>query len=94
MIQVSLRRFMPLVLLFGCASAGVMAQKITKETIVSEGKKRTYYLYVPKAITPSAPVPLIVLLLVVLVLFVGGAAADAYGCYDCVPSQHCQHTFQ
>jgi len=27
-----------------------MAQKITKETIVSEGKKRTYYLYVPKSI--------------------------------------------
>src|SRR5258705_1486043 len=57
-----LRRFVPLVLLFGCASAGVMAQKITKETIVSEGKKRTYYLYVPKAVTPSATVPLIVLL--------------------------------
>ena len=62
MIQVRLRRFIPLVLLFGCASAGVMAQKITKETIVSEGKKRTYYLYVPKSVTPSAPVPLIVLL--------------------------------
>jgi poly(3-hydroxybutyrate) depolymerase len=39
-----------------------MAQKITKETIVSEGKKRTYYLYVPKSITTSAAVPLIVLL--------------------------------
>src|SRR6185295_13146177 len=57
-----LRRFIPLVLLFSCASAGVMAQKITKETSVSEGKKRTYYLYVPKSITASKTVPLIVLL--------------------------------
>jgi tetratricopeptide (TPR) repeat protein len=40
----------------------MLAQKITKETIVSEGKKRAYYLYVPKKATPSAPVPLIVLL--------------------------------
>lgn len=56
-----LHSFIPLVLLFSCASAGV-AQKITKETIVSEGKKRTYYLYVPKSVTPSATVPLIVLL--------------------------------
>lgn len=61
-MRVNLRRFIPLVLLFSCASAGVMAQKITKETIVSEGKKRTYYLYAPKAVTTSAPVPLIVLL--------------------------------
>lgn len=56
------RKFMLLVLLFACGSAGVMAQKITKETIVSESKKRTYYVYVPKGVTSSSPVPLIVLL--------------------------------
>lgn len=61
-MRVILCRLLSLVLLFVCTSVGVMAQKITKETIVSEGKKRTYYLYVPKSATPSAPVPLIVLL--------------------------------
>ncbi len=44
------------------APAGALAQKISKETIVSEGKKRTYYLYVPKNVQPSSPVPLVVLL--------------------------------
>ena len=56
------RKFILLVLLFACGSASVMAQKITKETIVSENKKRTYYVYVPKRVTASSPVPLIVLL--------------------------------
>ena len=51
-----------LVLLCACASGNIVAQKITKETIVSQGKKRTYYIYVPKGLTPSSPVPLIVLL--------------------------------
>lgn len=36
--------------------------KETKESIVVAGKKRTYYLYVPEGITPSQPVPLLVLL--------------------------------
>jgi tetratricopeptide (TPR) repeat protein len=36
------------------------AQKITKETMMSEGKKRTYYLYIPKNLG-TAPAPLIVL---------------------------------
>lgn len=44
------------------APTGALAQKITKETIVSEGKKRTYYIYVPKNVQPSSPVPLVVLL--------------------------------
>ena len=55
-------KFILLVLLLACGSASVMAQKITKETIVSESKKRTYYIYVPKRVTSSSPVPLIVLL--------------------------------
>jgi poly(3-hydroxybutyrate) depolymerase len=37
------------------------AQKITKESIVSEGKKRSYYIYVPKTVN-STPVPLLITL--------------------------------
>jgi tetratricopeptide (TPR) repeat protein len=48
-----------LVVLFAPAT---LAQKINKETIVSEGKKRTYYIYVPKTLKPAAAVPLVVLL--------------------------------
>jgi poly(3-hydroxybutyrate) depolymerase/Tfp pilus assembly protein PilF len=40
----------------------VAAQKISKETITSEGKKRTYYIYTPKSLQPDKKVPLIVLL--------------------------------
>lgn len=49
-------------LVIAIVQASALAQKITRETIVSEGKKRAYYLYVPKSVTPSSPVPLIVLL--------------------------------
>ena len=56
------KKILLLVLLCACASGNIVAQKITKETIVSQGKKRSYYLYVPKGLTPSKPVPLIVLL--------------------------------
>src|SRR5882672_8480560 len=48
--------------LLALAPVSVLAQKIAKETIVSEGKKRTYYIYVPKTAQPSSPVPLLVLL--------------------------------
>jgi tetratricopeptide (TPR) repeat protein len=44
------------------APTSALAQKIGKETIVSEGKKRSYYIYVPKSLQPSSSVPLIVLL--------------------------------
>lgn len=55
-------RFLVLAFIVAFAPASAWAQKITKETIVSEGKKRTYYLYVPKSVTSSSSVPLIVLL--------------------------------
>ena len=55
-------RLIVLALFMALAQAGVLAQKITKETIVSEGKKRTYYIYVPKSVPPSSPIPLVVLL--------------------------------
>jgi tetratricopeptide (TPR) repeat protein len=51
-----------LVLILALAPASAAAQKISKETIISEGKKRTFYLYVPKSVTPATPVPLLVLL--------------------------------
>jgi len=36
--------------------------KIVKDSLVSQGKKRTYYLYAPETATPATPAPLIVLL--------------------------------
>lgn len=56
------RRAIFLILFLALLPASVLAQKITKETIVSEGKKRTYYLYIPKSVKAPATVPLIVLL--------------------------------
>jgi len=38
------------------------AGKIVKESLRSQGKERTYYLFAPEKISPTAPVPLIVLL--------------------------------
>ena len=55
-------RLIVLAFFIAFAPAGALAQKIAKETIVSEGKKRTYYIYVPKSVQPSSPVPLVVLL--------------------------------
>ncbi|HEV7746346.1 MAG TPA: tetratricopeptide repeat protein [Pyrinomonadaceae bacterium] len=56
------RKLISLVLLLACVPAVVLAQKISKEKIVFEGKKRTYYLYVPKTSPPGVAVPLVVLL--------------------------------
>jgi predicted peptidase len=55
-------RVISLALLLGFVPAVASAQKITKESIVSEGKKRSYYLYVPKSLPKSTPVALVVLL--------------------------------
>jgi tetratricopeptide (TPR) repeat protein len=51
-----------LVLILALAPARAGAQKISKETLISAGKKRTFYVYVPKSVTPATPVPLLVLL--------------------------------
>ena len=42
-----------------CASA---ADQITKEKFESEGKSRTYYIFVPPSVKPGTAVPLVVLL--------------------------------
>jgi poly(3-hydroxybutyrate) depolymerase/Tfp pilus assembly protein PilF len=40
----------------------ILAQGITKDSLVVDGKKRTYYIYVPASTKSSAPAPLLVLL--------------------------------
>ncbi len=52
--------FLAGVIVFGQSAA--LAQKINKESIISEGKKRTYYLYVPRSLKTGASAPLVVLL--------------------------------
>jgi len=42
--------------------SAVLADKIVKESIISHGKKRTYYLFVPKIKQAEKPAPLVVLL--------------------------------
>ncbi len=49
-------------ILLMAGSAAAYPQKILKETIVSEGKNRSYYIYVPQSVKPSAQAPLLVLL--------------------------------
>lgn len=57
-----IKRSIVVLALLVLATVPAVAQKITRETMMSEGKKRTYYLYVPKSVTSATPVPLIVLL--------------------------------
>jgi len=47
----------------GAAAAAPDKEKIAKETIEFGGKKRTFYVFVPKGVTPgAAPAPLVLLL--------------------------------
>lgn len=48
--------------LVSLAPSPAPAEKIVKESIRSEGRERTYYLFVPDKISPASPVPLVVLL--------------------------------
>jgi tetratricopeptide (TPR) repeat protein len=61
-MQMTRSRLVLLAIFIAFASATGFSQKISKETIVSEGKKRTYYIYVPDKLNGSARVPLLVLL--------------------------------
>lgn len=54
-----------LILLVALAAGSSFATpkaKVSKETIVSEGKKRAYFLFVPEGVSASKPAPLLVLL--------------------------------
>ncbi|MGH9908551.1 MAG: alpha/beta hydrolase family esterase [Pyrinomonadaceae bacterium] len=42
--------------------AEIFSQKIVKESIQSQGKPRTYYLFVPDTVSAAKPAPLIVML--------------------------------
>ena len=52
--------FFTATILNSCPKAS--AADITKELIVSQGKTRAYYLYVPDKLSPAKPVPLLVVL--------------------------------
>src|SRR5436309_8776918 len=58
----AMRFFIALVLLSVGSSIPASAQKVRKETIDSQSKKRTYYLLVPDTATPEHPAPLLLLL--------------------------------
>jgi predicted esterase len=59
----SKQRLISVLLLLILASVSARAaNEITKEKIESEGKQRTYYLFVPSSVNQSQPVPLLVLL--------------------------------
>ncbi|HKO98800.1 MAG TPA: hypothetical protein VJU86_17505 [Pyrinomonadaceae bacterium] len=55
-------RLIWVVIILALYPASVWCQKITKESFDSEGKKRTYYLYVPATLKPDGSVPLLILL--------------------------------
>lgn len=51
-----------LIVILGGLAGSVCAQKVSKQTIESAGKKRTYLLMVPETAKPEHPAPLVVLL--------------------------------
>jgi poly(3-hydroxybutyrate) depolymerase len=51
-----------LVLLPAAAAGAAGEDKIVKNSVTSEGKKRTYYLFVPEGLSKEKPAPLLVLL--------------------------------
>jgi tetratricopeptide (TPR) repeat protein len=55
-------RFLLIAFVMVFAPATSLSQKIAKESTSFEGKKRTYYLYIPSNLKPAASVPLLVLL--------------------------------
>lgn len=54
--------FLLFTLLMPLVPSPTPAAKVVKESIRSQGKERTYYLFVPDKISPATPAPLIVLL--------------------------------
>jgi poly(3-hydroxybutyrate) depolymerase len=51
-----------ILILSGGLTVAVPAQKVSRETIESQGKKRTYYLMVPQSASADHPAPLVLLL--------------------------------
>ena len=61
-MRMAKRLFISCVLLIVGFVIPAAAQKVRKERIESQGKKRTYYLQVPATATPDHPAPLLLLL--------------------------------
>ena len=57
-----MKLYPPLLLLLLCCSSALAKDDITKELIISNGKQRAYYLYVPSTIKAPTLAPLIVTL--------------------------------
>ena len=55
-------KLLSIAMLLAVSPAAVLSQKITKEKLTSEDKKRSFYLYVPASVKPESPVPLLILL--------------------------------
>jgi predicted esterase len=57
------RRLAPVLLLLAFVPLSIQAaNEVAREKFQSEGKQRTYYLFVPNSVNPTTPVPLVVLL--------------------------------
>jgi poly(3-hydroxybutyrate) depolymerase len=54
--------FLLIIFFFMPAAAGFESAKIEKGNIVSNGKNRSYYIFVPDSVKPATPAPLIVML--------------------------------
>ncbi len=54
-------KLLSIAMLLAVFPTAVLCQKITKEKLTSEDKKRGYYLYVPASVKPESPVPLLIL---------------------------------
>lgn len=61
-MRMAKRLFISCVLLIVGFAIPAAAQKVRKETIESQGKKRTFYLLVPETATSEHPAPLLLLL--------------------------------
>src|SRR5262245_46917540 len=57
-----MRSMLAAAIVVALAGPAVAGEKIVKSTIISNGQKRTYYLFVPGGVTADRPVPLVVLL--------------------------------
>ncbi len=55
-------KLLSIAMLLAVSPAAVLSQKITKENLTSEDKKRSFYLYVPANVKRESPVPLLILL--------------------------------
>ena len=62
MKKIQLIAVLTLTFLFILSSEVFAKDKIEKNEMISEGKKRSYYLFVPKSVNKDKPVPLLVLL--------------------------------